>query len=57
MQKTRIFFWSQEKTLNNYNVFSQWYKSKFEDEQGVKYVNCEQYMMAQKAKLFEDENI
>ena len=34
--------------------FSQWWKSPFE-ENGISYVNCEQYMMYHKAKLFKDE--
>ena len=42
------FFWSGN------SVFSQWHKSSFTDEDEQKYVTCEQYMMAQKAKLFND---
>ena len=41
-----IFFWG--------GPFSQWYKSDFEIG-GVKYNCCEQYMMAQKAVLFGDD--
>lgn len=40
-----VFFWN--------GVFSQWYPSKFVIE-GVEYNCCEQYMMAQKALLFND---
>lgn len=40
-----VFFWN--------GVFSQWYTSKFVIE-GVEYNCCEQYMMAQKALLFND---
>jgi len=40
-----VFFWN--------GVFSQWYPSKFIIE-GVEYNCCEQYMMAQKALLFDD---
>ena len=35
---------------------SQWWKSPFE-ENGISYLNCEQYMMYQKAKLFKDDGI
>lgn len=38
-------------------VFSQWYKSPFVDENGEKYCTAEQYMMAQKAKLFGDNEM
>lgn len=41
-----IFFWG--------GPFSQWYKHDFEVN-GVKYNCCEQYMMAQKALLFGDD--
>jgi hypothetical protein len=37
------------------NVFSQWYISKFVDKD-TKYNSAEQFMMAQKAILFKDEN-
>jgi ribA/ribD-fused uncharacterized protein len=40
-----VFFWN--------GVFSQWYPSKFVIED-VEYNCCEQYMMAQKALLFND---
>ena len=40
-----VFFWN--------GVFSQWYPSNFVIE-GVEYNCCEQYMMAQKALLFND---
>lgn len=36
-------------------VFSQWFKSDFQDENGVVYRNMEQYMMASKAMLFKDD--
>lgn len=34
--------------------FSQWAYSPFVDEDGIKYINCEQYMMARKAIIFND---
>lgn len=40
-----VFFWN--------GVFSQWYPSRFSIE-GIEYGCCEQYMMAQKALLFDD---
>ena len=43
-----VFFWN--------GVFSQWYPSKFVIE-GVEYNCCEQYMMSQKALLFNDLEI
>lgn len=50
MNHNYIFFWS-EKEENG--VFSNWYPCRFELD-GVTYQNTEQYMMAQKAKLFSD---
>jgi ribA/ribD-fused uncharacterized protein len=51
-----IFFWGH--TLNKYGTvdkscFSQWYDCYFNVD-GVKYHTAEQYMMSQKAKLFND---
>lgn len=37
--------------------FSQWFPSKFKDSYGVEYNCCEQYMMANKAKVFGDFDI
>jgi ribA/ribD-fused uncharacterized protein len=37
------------------NALSQWYKCKFEDNEGIIYNSAEQYMMAKKALLFKDE--
>lgn len=36
------------------DIYSQWYPSKFLDEDGITYSCAEQYMMSQKAKLFND---
>ena len=52
-----IFFWSHlESKAGHKAVLSQWYESKFEID-GVVYNSAEQYMMAQKAKLFGDITI
>lgn len=50
MKKTDkyYFFWN--------GPFSQWYKSEFTVE-GITFVTAEQYMMYNKAKLFEDDEI
>jgi ribA/ribD-fused uncharacterized protein len=45
------FFWDRK------SVFSQWYYSPFTDMDGQVYVTAEQYMMAEKAKLFKDYTI
>lgn len=39
-----------------YHIFSQWYPSKFVDNTGTIYHNAEQYMMIQKAALFQDSD-
>lgn len=41
-----VLFWG--------GVFSQWYKSKFKDKDGITFSSCEQYMMYKKAMLFND---
>lgn len=48
MAERFTFFWS--------GPFSQWYKCAFALE-GAKYVTAEQYMMAEKARLFGDHDI
>lgn len=51
-----LFFWGHHK--NSLEItktcFSQWYESVFIVD-GIVYSCCEQYMMAEKAKLFNDE--
>lgn len=44
-----VFFWK--------GILSQWRKTNFKDSEGVRYNTCEQYMMAHKAKLFNDEPV
>lgn len=54
-----LCFWGhtpKQKTVIDKSCFSQWFPSKFEVD-GVQYKNTEQYMMAQKAKLFGDDEI
>lgn len=50
MLKNFVFFWKPNEK-NGY--LSQWYPTEMYVG-GIKYVNCEQYMMAAKAMLFED---
>ena len=52
-----IFFCSHKKNSEGTEIYSQWYSSKFVDDTGNEYENCEQYMMAQKAILFNDDAI
>ena len=52
-----ILFWGHQPVDKvKKNCFSQWYPSDFIID-GVKYNCCEQYMMAQKAKLFNDNEM
>lgn len=52
-----ILFWGHQPIDKvKKNCFSQWYPSDFVIS-GVKYNCCEQYMMAQKAKLFNDNEM
>lgn len=48
MQEQFTFFWR--------GPFSQWHKSKF-TVNGIEYCTAEQFMMAEKARLFDDENV
>jgi|APSaa5957512622_1039677.scaffolds.fasta_scaffold44851_3 ribA/ribD-fused uncharacterized protein len=49
-----ILFW---KPTQPFGEFSQWYPSVFKDNNEVIYENAEQYMMSQKALLFNDKNM
>ena len=54
-----IFFWGHQPNLDDSigkSCFSQWYEAAFELE-GVKYLTAEHYMMAEKARLFGDNEI
>ena len=52
-----ILFWGHQPIDKvKKNCFSQWYPSEFVIN-GVKYNCCEQYMMAQKATLFNDDEM
>ncbi len=54
-----LCFWGhtpKHKDIVDKSCFSQWYPSVFEVD-GYTYQNAEQFMMAQKAKLFEDDEI
>jgi ribA/ribD-fused uncharacterized protein len=44
---TMILFWD--------GTYSQWEQSQFYDENGIRYNCCEQYMMAEKARFFNDK--
>lgn len=56
-QSNLILFWSHKPNKSNKHIYSQWYPSKFTDVKGIEYHCAEQYMMAQKAKLFGDKEI
>lgn len=54
-----LFFWGHQPNPNgelSKSCFSQWYEASFELG-GVKYPTAEHYMMAEKARLFKDDNI
>jgi len=46
-----VYFW------RNMCIFSQWLPSKFKGPDGFVYSNCEQWMMAGKARLFKDNRM
>jgi len=50
MRKTRqyLFFWKSDE------IYSNWHPSVFTDEDGHRFVNCEQYLMYHKALLMKD---
>jgi len=50
-----LFFWGHQENPKQVtkSCFSQWYKSPFIVE-GIQYYTAEQYMMAEKARLFKD---
>ncbi len=48
------FFYSHKPQKDNSHVFSQWYPCQMTDDAGINYSSAEQYMMAQKALLFND---
>lgn len=56
MQTDNKYFENDDYILFKSGYPSQWYPSEFEIE-GKKYVNCEQYMMEQKAVVFGDNEI
>jgi ribA/ribD-fused uncharacterized protein len=51
-----VFFWGHQKkgTEVSKTCFSQWYESEFRAD-GVTYMTAEHFMMAEKAKLFNDQ--
>ena len=53
MSKEYVMFW---KPHESNGVFSQWYLSPFEED-GIQFVNAEQYMMYHKAMLFNDTTV
>ena len=53
MSKVLAFYRQTEK----HGYMSQFHNSQFIDREGNSFGSCEQWMMYQKAKLFEDDNI
>ena len=54
-----LFFWGHQPNRDgsiSKSCFSQWYEASFELH-GIKYPTAEHYMMAEKARLFQDEAI
>lgn len=52
-----LLFWGHQKSDRiTKSCFSQWYESEFEVN-GIKFLTAEHYMMAEKALLFDDEEI
>ncbi len=53
-----LFFWGNKKSLDttiSSSCFSQWYNQKFKID-GIEYPTAEHYMMAEKARLFNDKD-
>lgn len=58
-QPKYLFFWGhtpKQKNMIDKSCFSQWYPAAFQLD-GIDYPTAEHYMMAEKAKLFQDDNI
>lgn len=54
-----LYFWGhtpKQTHIVDKSCFSQWFSAQFELD-GIKYLTAEHYMMAQKAKLFHDDEI
>jgi len=54
-----LYFWGhtpKQANIVDKSCFSQWFSAQFELD-GIKYLTAEHYMMAQKAKLFHDDEI
>ena len=54
-----LYFWGhtpKQAHIVDKSCFSQWFSAQFELD-GIKYLTAEHYMMAQKAKLFHDDEI
>ncbi len=54
-----LFFWGHQPSLDGSigkSCFSQWYEASFELN-GIKYPTAEHYMMAEKARLFKDDDV
>jgi ribA/ribD-fused uncharacterized protein len=49
-----VFFWGHKGPESSKGSFSQWYPASFEAD-GVSYSSAEQFMMAEKARLFRDD--
>lgn len=59
IKQTYLFFWGHQKSADGSitaSCFSQWWTIKFNIE-GITYNSAEQYMMAEKARLFQDDEI
>ncbi|MEL6257120.1 MAG: NADAR family protein [Bacteroidota bacterium] len=55
-----LFFWGHRPTRDgsiSKSVFSQWWESHPFEENGIRYPTAEHYMMAGKARLFQDEEM